>query len=625
MAISCRLLIDLLAVGQVLCMTASSRYAYRKPACASEDIRSAGGHKLLKRRQACGLAAWTAWALSGPSIAVEQGGEVWVPLSGDVASRPELARATVEKVYGRRGGELADYLARVLLSYDPFSLRWWKAQQTKDDELFSEFAASVELSMARAWESRSESPTEVLRRLEDRFSNATVRRHLAVAFSLVDNDNQPTSEISALLKQTRQYQIDGAIILNGGEGYQPNATGLVVAVGGRRIGTATADENGTIASVQFGRVLLVGDDDNATVEAQSAVPAAISIQKSLVPFDVVPRGYFFSQGPPGFDATPRLAAGRYRPALPEAGSSFEVNVFIERDDEPTLAQFGEIALCGALCASSAHIVLTPVEVAKTRAQLGDATCLSLADFFVGADAVGVGHFFAGACGFGLTALLKTKLNSPYAVVAASLAASVVSTIVVAPFESARVKCMAAPALRLRLGQAWRAALADQAPLEALFGALDALLLKDLSFAVVKFSAFDAFTNLLYSRYPFFKASLATSLLASLLAGTIAGVLAALVSQPADAAFTRLEAAPDASRRPSGVFQALTAVYRDKGFFKGLYAGALERAVFAGGLIALEFLVFEALKDALHVASDDFAYSLDVLASATAVLPPPSPF
>ena len=52
-------------------------------------------------------------------------------------------------------------------------------------------------------------------------------------------------------------------------------------------------------------------------------------------------------------------------------------------------------------------------------------------------------------------------------------------------------------------------------------------------------------------------------------------------------------------------------------------GALERAIFAGALLALEFGIYEALKAGLHISKDDFAYSLDVLATATAALPPPS--
>jgi len=164
--------------------------------------------------------------------------------------------------------------------------------------------------------------------------------------------------------------------------------------------------------------------------------------------------------------------------------------------------------------------------------------------------------------------------------------------------------------------------ADGDVVGALFGSLDVLLVKDITFAVVKFGAFDAVSDFLYATQPVWKESLSTSLAVSLAAGTLAGVGGAIVSQPLDAAFTRLEAGDDNTKE--SLVGALASVYRDKGLVDGLYAGVLPRAVFAGTLIALEFVIFEALKRALHVSISDFAFTLDVLAGATARLPPPSP-
>ena len=42
---------------------------------------------------------------------------------------------------------------------------------------------------------------------------------------------------------------------------------------------------------------------------------------------------------------------------------------VEKDELLTLEQVARLALSGALCASSAHVVLTPFEVVKTRMQL----------------------------------------------------------------------------------------------------------------------------------------------------------------------------------------------------------------------------------------------------------------
>lgn len=530
-------------------------------------------------------------------------------LSGDVASRPEAAAATLAAVYGRRAGAVADYLARILLSYDDFSKRWWRAQKSKDyDESYLRFVASLELSLVRAWESRGEAGADVAAKLRGRLPPGTARRHLAVALSLIEGERQPTAEIGALLRETERRDVVSVTIVDRGAGYAPNATLDVSIATGGLVGSARIDADGRVADVELTPTIGAGD---INVEGVSERPSVLSVKAVVEPFAFVPRGRFFSKDA-NFDATPVLRGGRYSAPAALGDPTFDVSSFVEKDEEPTPLQFGQIALCGAVCASSAHVALTPVEMVKTQAQLGTRGRLDAVAYFAGVDAIAVGYFLAGATGFGLTAFLRSSLGN---LVLASLVASVASTLVVAPFESARVQCMARPNDRLRLPDAW------PEPDRAL-GAIDALLLKDLSFAVVKFSAFDVVTAAVYDNYPLLKESLSTSLLASLVAGCVAGVAAALVSQPVDAAFTRIEA-EEASPKPT-VFQALAAVYRDAGLFGGLYAGAAERAAFAGALLALEFVIFEGLKSVFHLAKDDFAYSLDVLASATAALRTPDP-
>ena len=86
---------------------------------------------------------------------------VWIPVASDVASKPQLAFAQVEKRYGLR---FVEYLARILLNYDPASRRWWEARRReaagassadqrarKRQQAYSSFVASVELSLARGY------------------------------------------------------------------------------------------------------------------------------------------------------------------------------------------------------------------------------------------------------------------------------------------------------------------------------------------------------------------------------------------------------------------------------------------------------------------------------------------
>lgn len=621
---------------------------------------------------------------SRPSLALESVRNAYGSRSGSFADYLSRVLLTNDK-YSKRWWTAQKQRAR---------------SQEELDEAFNAFVASLELSLARRWVAADPSALVSLLADRDEFQSLAARRQLAVAFALIDTERQPTEVVKRLLTETENRALDVTIVERG-SGYGPDPVpiaidGVPVAEASTRLrglrveiidGGAydkppdvTIEGARAVAELTNGTVTAVTVSSETTYDAPPIVKFSSGTAAARCLFDyeldvvtVNTTGYFTKptvqvqgnarltaqlsepnvtmylpravKNRPFFASVSGEAATRLSPRLDRNRYTVDIAaqddpplVFIERDAKPTNKQFVEIALCGALCASSAHAVLTPIEFAKTRRQVNsDAKLESWTDAFTGCDAVVVGHFLAGAAGFGLTAFLKTIFASPFsrfslgtpetgllapavALVVASLCASTVATFVVAPFESARVKAMTAfPTQRLSLKEAWPTA-------ELGTIALDALLVKDLSFAVVKFSCFDACLDLLYSTYPGLANTITTSLFASLLAGSIAGIAAAVVSQPADAAFTRLETATTPAAdgdRPTNVVDALTTVYRDNGIANGLYAGALERAIFAGALLALEFGIYEALKAALHISKDDFAYSLDVLATATAALPPPS--
>jgi hypothetical protein len=312
----------------------------------------------------------------------------------------------------------------------------------------------------------------------------------------------------------------------------------------------------------------------------------------------------------------------------------------------------------------------------------------LKGLYQGADSSAVGYFVAGAVGFALTELFRRKLvagagglgglaalglDPSAATVGAALAAGVLATVAVAPFEKARVALQkkgpsgegggggggdagglaSALAALLRDERGWVSGLFDGVPL---------LLAKDIVFAVVKFQAFDVAKALLFAAVdPGLRQGLAGSLFVSLAAGAAAGVLSALASQPGDTVFTKLASVSSAMRhgidqtsfelpggaaaaagvetaaarggggslsgspsgpgRPYGPVDALQDVWAQQGV-AGLYAGAAPRAFFAGSLLALEFLIYDGLRAFFHVTSGDLTVALDVLAALVAPLTKP---
>lgn len=143
-----------------------------------------------------------------------------------------------------------------------------------------------------------------------------------------------------------------------------------------------------------------------------------------------------------------------------------------------------------------------------------------------------------------------------------------------------------------------------------------LLLKDIFFSVVKFPVFDVLRRAILSYDPALRDSLSSLLLVSMVCGSISGVLAAFVSQPADTVFTRVTTDQESSSgRQSGsaIGRAFQAVVSESGM-QGLYKGVGPRAVFCGALLALEFLIYDYLRNLLHVSSGDLMVFLDVLGS-----------
>ena len=262
----------------------------------------------------------------------------------------------------------------------------------------------------------------------------------------------------------------------------------------------------------------------------------------------------------------------------------------------------------------------------------------LGGLFQGADSSAAGYFVAGGLGFAMTELFRRLLvagaggrgglealglDLSAATIGAALAAGVIATIAVAPFEKARVQLQnqASSGANGVAGALADLAADDRGWVVGLFDGVPLLLAKDIVFAVVKFQSFDVAKSALFSFDPHLREGLGGSLLVSLAAGAAAGIFSALASQPGDTVFTklasrgRLETASPLGAQGSaetyGPLDALREVLETQGP-SGLYAGAGARAIFAGVLLALEFLIYDYLREIFHVTSGDLVVTLDVL-------------
>jgi solute carrier family 25 phosphate transporter 3 len=299
-----------------------------------------------------------------------------------------------------------------------------------------------------------------------------------------------------------------------------------------------------------------------------------------------------------------------------------------REDEVSLKQYAVLGACGAVCTAAAHVALTPLELVKTKLQTSAATSAvdvtkeiyeddGLLALFAGWEPIIVGYFINGFFAFGLTEFLKrivaAQLASDQAwaaTVVGSLGAAVVAVAVVTPFEAAKVRIQTLKA-NPSLLDTWSALIEERGGwYDGLFGrSLGALIAKDVVFAAFKFAVFDAVRGAILQAYP---PAANDALFVSIIAGAVAGACGAVASQPLDTTFARVETAKKG--QDTGVFATFRRVVDEEGF-NALYAGLAPRMFFAAALLAIEFAIFEALRDAFHVSRDDFAYALDALATA----------
>lgn len=127
---------------------------------------------------------------------------------------------------------------------------------------------------------------------------------------------------------------------------------------------------------------------------------------------------------------------------------------------------------------------------------------------------------------------------------------------------------------------------------------------------MKFLVFDTSTEYLLQAYPVAREDIRLSLLISLIGGTLGGIAATIVSNPADVVVTEMKKA----KSDMSMLEAVDILLQRAGpaaFAKGMQL----RMVFYSLLVSLQFLLYDAIRIALGVGSDDMKLYLNVLGAA----------
>mmetsp|Transcript_20022 Transcript_20022/g.29684 ORF Transcript_20022/g.29684 Transcript_20022/m.29684 type:complete len:975 (-) Transcript_20022:56-2980(-) len=304
---------------------------------------------------------------------------------------------------------------------------------------------------------------------------------------------------------------------------------------------------------------------------------------------------------------------------------------IEREMELGLGTYLRFSTSGAICCSAVHLAVTPIDVVKTKVQTDPEKYSSvfgsfkkvieeegLNAFFTGWQPTFVGFFVWGGFTYAATEFLRryfikaagdaASSNEVLIILLASGLSAFLGAYIISPFESVRIRSVSQPKYgKSAIDVAKRIVKEEGGP--SLFSAVPAFWLKEIPFAMAKFTVFDISTAMMYEAYPAAKEDIQLSLLVSLIGGTLGGIVAAVVSNPADVTISSMKK----TKSEMGPIEAATKIV-DKGGPPALFRGLSLRMIFYALVVSLQFLVYDSVRFALGIGSDDLKLYLDVLGS-----------
>lgn len=302
---------------------------------------------------------------------------------------------------------------------------------------------------------------------------------------------------------------------------------------------------------------------------------------------------------------------------------------VERERKLTADTILRFAASGAICCSGAHLLLTPIDVVKTKVQTDPerypgilSSFKTVLDeegpgtFFVGWAPTFLGFFVNGAVAYSIIEYFRrtfyvlagdsaATLEIPIILGSAAIAA-VVGSFALAPFEAVRIRSVAQPDYAdSPVGVVSR--MVNDEGAASLFSAVPAFIPKEILFVCTKFLIFDLFTAYLYDTYPAANEDLKLSLLVSLAGGSLGGMGAAIMSNPMDATISEMKK----SQSQISAIDAFSSLLERGSLFRGLQL----RIVFYALIVSIQFLVYDFVRFTLGVGSDDLKLYLDVLGGA----------
>eukprot|EP00550_Attheya_septentrionalis_P008178 CAMPEP_0198297416 /NCGR_PEP_ID=MMETSP1449-20131203/36799_1 /TAXON_ID=420275 /ORGANISM="Attheya septentrionalis, Strain CCMP2084" /LENGTH=653 /DNA_ID=CAMNT_0043998335 /DNA_START=228 /DNA_END=2189 /DNA_ORIENTATION=+ len=312
---------------------------------------------------------------------------------------------------------------------------------------------------------------------------------------------------------------------------------------------------------------------------------------------------------------------------------------LKRQVEYTPDIYTLFGVCGAAGCALTHTTVIPLDVVKTRMQTNPGEYDNIVDgalsiardegpmaLALGAQATIAGYLWYGLSVYPSYTFFKTfigkTLLSPeiamlhvndVALVSGALAA-VIASLLLTPLEAARIRTVADPDTYRSLGLfGTLGVIANENPsngLKTLYAGLPSLLTRQVIFGSVKFLAFERASETILTSFPVLRDAVWTSLGVSLVAGGFAGVLSSVVSQPADSVLTYV-ARQSEGEGNFGFIEGCTLMVEKEGA-GSLFRGLGSRCVWAGSIIAGQFLLYDVFRSLIGISGEDLSQVFEVV-------------
>ena len=516
------------------------------------------------------------------------------------------------------------YAARFLINYDEGISSWWKKQQNdvsllpvegqeaKLGRVFGSLARSIQIALENylaSSPSQKEAYTQILRMFLTTYADASnnsnsneAKRQIGLLFSMLPAQDQPSFQVMNQFATQQSSETPEKPTMNefvvDRNSYEPN----------NPVPTILSQDLGALLPEEF-RVASIKDSN-----AHRIYPA-ISL------YEV------------GFDEEFGQTA---------VGTSFgPISSTPLKRQQPDYSPFiyGLFGISGATGCALTHSVVIPLDVVKTRSQTDPEVVSNLLEgaqkivqregiqgLFLGAQATLAGYFWYGLSVypsytffkrfFSLTVLPPevSMVHVNDVALLAGACAAVIASLGLTPLEAARIRVVAEPEKYRPLGLTGTLAVIAEEDADlgwkGLYAGLPSLLTRQVIFGSIKFLAFERASEAIFAAAPSLRDATWTALAVSLVAGGLSGTISSIVSQPADSVLTY---AAQNSRGTSsmGIIEGCRVMVEEEGA-GSLFRGLGSRCVWAGTIIAGQFLLYDVFRTIFKVGPDDLSQVYQVI-------------